>query len=279
MTSVFPALSRLHSLGPIANRWAVSLAKLTTRSWGGPVYQLREELELPPIQNPIVGNDKYASRLVLALFSPLLSTPKPDWPPNVVTTGFTFYDEVPEPAITPELSHFLASDEPYLVFTLGSAAVNTPGTFYAESMQAAINLNKRAILLIGENPSPETLPPSIFACDYAPYAKIFPRACAIIHQGGIGTTAQALRSGHPTLVVPYSLDQPDNAARVQQLGTSRTLIRKHYSAARLTTELNILLKTPSYATKAAAVGHMMKLENGTDTACDAIEQQLKEERD
>ncbi|MGD1896640.1 MAG: glycosyltransferase [Phormidesmis sp.] len=275
VTSTHPALSKLHRLGPRVNRLAVNLAKLTTHSWGQPIYQLRKDLGLPPIQNPIVGSDKYSPHLVLALFSPLLGTPKPDWPLNVVTTGFTLYDGNPERTLPPALESFLASGEPPLIFTLGSAAVNTPGNFYAESIQAAITLNKRAVLLLGNNPPPNNLPASIFTCDYAPYSKIFPRACAIIHQGGVGTTAQALRAGRPTLVVPYSLDQPDNAARVQQLGTSRTLSRKQYSAARLMAELKILTEVPSYATRATEIKRIMQSEEGLSIAYKAIETQLK----
>ena len=271
--SGYPALSKLYQLGVKANRSAVTLAKLTTRSWGIPVYKLRQELGLRPIQNPVVGNDKYSPHLVLALFSSLLGTPKPDWPPNVVTTGFTFYDGETAQPINPKLENFLTSGEPPLVFTLGSAAVNAPGNFYAESVQAAINLNRRAVLLLGNNPPPKDLPTSIFACDYAPYSTLFPRARAIIHQGGIGTTAQALRAGRPTLIMPYSLDQPDNAARVQRLGTSRTLRRKQLSASQLTRELKALIELPRYAVKATEIGHIMRSEEGIATACDAIEKQ------
>ncbi|MGD1856363.1 MAG: glycosyltransferase [Leptolyngbyaceae cyanobacterium] len=271
-TALYPA--RLHRLDPRVSRWAVGLAKLITRSWGNAVYRLRQDLGLPPVQNPIIGHEKYSPHLVLALFSPLLGTPQPDWPPHTVTTGFTFYDGASEQPIFPKLLEFLNAGEPPLVFTLGSAAVNAPGSFYGESVQTAINLNRRAVLLLGKNPLPQHLPPSIFACDYAPYSKIFPHARAIIHQGGIGTTAQALRAGRPTLVVPYSLDQPDNAARVQRLGTSRTLMRKDYSASRLTAELR-LLDTPDYAIKAAEIGRTVRAAEGTDTACTAIEQQIK----
>ena len=66
--------------------------------------------------------------------------------------------------------------------------------------------------------------------DYAPYSLIFPSAAAIVHQGGIGTTAQPLRAGCPTLIVPYSHDLPDNAARLERLGTSPTLDRQRYFA-------------------------------------------------
>ncbi|EDX82834.1 UDP-glucoronosyl and UDP-glucosyl transferase superfamily [Synechococcus sp. PCC 7335] len=274
--SGYPALSKLHRFGPKVNRLAVNSAKLTTHPWGDPIYQLCKELRLQPIQNPIVGNDKYSPHLVLALFSSLLGTLKPDWPPNVVTTGFTFYDGNSAQPISPELEDFLNSAEPPLVFTLGSAAVNAPGDFYAASAWAAINLNRRAVLLLGQNPPPQNLPASIFACDYAPYSKIFPRACAMVHQGGIGTTAQALRAGRPTLIMPYSLDQPDNAARVQRLGTSRTLSRKNFSASQLTEELRTLLDTLGYATKAAEIGRIISLEKGVDVACNAIENQIKE---
>lgn len=273
--SGYPALSKLHHLGPQVNRWAINLAKLTTSSWGSPVNKLREELELAPIQNPIIGNDKYSSRLVLALLSPLLATPQPDWPPNVVTTGFTLYDGKSTQPMRPELLDFLTAGEPPLVFTLGSAAVNAAGDFYARSVQAAINLNLRAVLLLGDNLPPLNLPDSIFVCDYAPYSEIFPYARAIIHQGGIGTTAQALKAGRPTLVMPYSLDQPDNAARAQRLGTSRTLMRKHCTATRLTRELKRLMEEPSYAKKAAVVARNIKSENGTKVACDAVEKQLE----
>ncbi|MEO0887996.1 MAG: nucleotide disphospho-sugar-binding domain-containing protein [Cyanobacteria bacterium J06648_10] len=132
-------------------------------------------------------------------------------------------------------------------------------------------------VLLGDNPPPKGLPSSIFACDYAPYSQLFPHACAIIHQGRIGTTAQALRAGCPTLVMPYSLDQPDNAARVQRLGTSRMLTRKQCSASRLTEELKILLEGSCYIEKAAEVGHNMQSENGARVACDAIEKQLEKE--
>nr|WP_250125752.1 nucleotide disphospho-sugar-binding domain-containing protein [Chroococcidiopsis sp. CCMEE 29] len=110
---------------------------------------------------------------------------------------------------------------------------------------------------------------------YVPYSQIFPRACAIVHQGGIGTTAQALRAGRPTLVMPYSHDQPDNAARVERLETSRTISRKQYTAKRVAKQLYELLENPSYAAKASEFGGLIRAEDGVGVACDAIEKQLQ----
>jgi rhamnosyltransferase subunit B len=181
-----------------------------------------------------------------------------------------------DPAEFPQaLQEFLKMGEPPIVFTLGSAAVLTPGNFYQESMAAATQLKRRAILLIGGNTPPVNLPADIIAVDYVPYSQIFPCACVIVHQGGIGTTAQALRAGVPTLIMPYSHDQPDNAARVERLGTSRTISRQQYTGSRVAKELQILLENSKYATKAVEIGHILQSENGVKVACDAIDRQLE----
>jgi len=113
------------------------------------------------------------------------------------------------------------------------------------------------------------------ALPYAPFSKIFPRAAAIVHQGGIGTCAQALASGRPMLVVPFAFDQPDNAARLQRLGVARAIPRKHYTARRTSSDLEHLLTDPAYAARAAAAARRIAGENGVRTACDAIENHLR----
>jgi rhamnosyltransferase subunit B len=272
---LFPFANHLPKLGVTLNRAIKQLLIAVTNSWEKPIHQLRRELGLPPINGNIIIENKCSPYLVLALFSSVLAKPQPDWSRNTIVTGFTFYDGNRDLAeLTPELQKFLKSGEAPIVFTLGTAAVNVPGTFYQESIRAAKQLNRRAVLLIGDNPPPKDLTPDMIAIDYAPYSQIFPFASAIVHQGGIGTTAQALCSGHPTIVTPYANDQPDNAARVERLGTSRTIARSQYIAVRVARELRELLENPQYATRTAAVGRIIQSENGVKTACDAIIQQI-----
>ena len=266
---VFPFLAKLRGFGPVVYQGVIQLIKAATKSLAEPVHQLRRELGLPTlVGNPFI-DDKYSPYLTLAMFSSVLAKPQPDWVANTVVTGFAFYDGSYRTALTPELQQFLDAGEPPIVFTLGTAAVMDPGNFYQESIQAAKRLNRRAVLLIGNN-SIEKLPADILAVNYAPYSQIFPRACAIVHQGGIGTTAQALRAGCPTLIMPYSHDQPDNAARVKRLGTSLTIPRKQYAAPRVVKELRELLGS-SYAATAAEIGLRVQAEDGVGVACDAIE--------
>ena len=131
-----------------------------------------------------------------------------------------------------ELLTFLDRGDPPIVFTLGSSAVGAAGDFYRESVAAAASLGARAVLLVGHDPANhprDPLPRGVIAIESAPHQELFPRAAAIVHQGGVGTTGQAMRSGRPMLVVPHAHDQPDNAFRVTRLGAARVLRPGRYT--------------------------------------------------
>src|SRR5262249_31944393 len=113
------------------------------------------------------------------------------------------------------------------------------------------------------------------ACDYVPFSELFPHAAVIVHAGGIGTTGLTMRSGRPTLVVPFAHDQPDNAARVARRGMARTLPPQRYRAPRVASELRRLRDDPCYTRRAARVGDEMRREDGVNTACDALETLLQ----
>lgn len=239
------------------------------------VDSFRMELGLPDLGNPVFEG-QHSPTLVLALFSRLFAAPQPDWPSQTQTTGFAFYDGKHELQMPRELSRFLDEGPPPVVFTLGTSAVWIARDFYRESIAAARALGRRAVLLIGDqrNLPPEVLPEEIIAIDYAPFEALLSRACAVVHHGGVGTTSQGLRSGTPTLIVPFAFDQADNAAHAARLGTSRTLARNRYSASRVARELNVLLTKPEYAKKAQAVGQQLRSENGAAVASDLIEEVL-----
>jgi len=190
-----------------------------------------------------------------------------------LVTGFPFYDRG---ELAPELQRFLAEGPAPVVFTLGSSAVGAAGAFYLQSLAAVERLGCRAVFLTGSHPQglPEVLPPVVIALSYAPHGAIFPRAAAIVHQGGIGTTAQAMRSGRPMVVVPFGHDQFDNAARVERLGAAEVLYRSRYDARRVADVLQQMLKRPSYARAAAELGEKVRAEDGAGAAADAIEARL-----
>jgi UDP:flavonoid glycosyltransferase YjiC (YdhE family) len=266
-----PLIIKLRALGPGFYGIVKKLGRFTTRPWLAPITRFRASVGLPPGRDPVFEG-QHSPQRVLAMFSSLMGAPQPDWPAHTLATGFPFYDQAEHgQGIEPELERFLDAGPPPVVFTLGSSAVQRAGDFYRESLAAIRRLGCRAVLLVGGNSLPEPLPPGTMALPYAPFSKIFPRAAAIVHQGGIGTCAQALASGRPMLVVPFAFDQPDNAARLQRLGVARAIPRTHYTVRRASSELEHLLMDPAYAASAAAAARRIAAENGVRAACDAIE--------
>lgn len=115
----------------------------------------------------------------------------------------------------------------------------------------------------------------IAAFDYAPYSLVFPRAACVVHQGGVGTTAQVLRAGVPALIMPYSHDQPDNAARCERIGVAKTISREKYTAEITARKLREILADSGFKAKAKEAAGIIQNENGTQIACDAIEEILR----
>ena len=264
-------------LGPSAARFYKKAIEKLTDPWLVGLYELREDLGLPPAEHPLFEG-QFSPELNLALFANTLCVPKSDWPQNTVITGFPFFDQKDNTSMDPELSRFLDAGPPPIVFTLGSAAVHVAGDFYRESVKAAKLLQRRAVLLVGndENRPKERLPEGIAAFNYAPFGELLPRAKALVHQGGVGTTGQGMRAGIPMLVVPFAHDQPDNAARVTRLGVARTLSRSNYKAERVARELKELLLDPCYVRRAYQIGHRVRCENGASLAVNHILSQLDE---
>ena len=270
----YPRLARADKLIPGMGRGMRRLARFVTRKWPEPVYDLRRELGLPRDKNPIF-DAKHSPHLVLALFSRVLGVEQKDWPENTLVTGFCFYDaDAGNAALPPHLEAFVSAGEPPVVFTLGSAAVLAAGSFYEVSARAAKRLGGRAVLLIGTDPRnrpTESLPDSICVAEYAPYSALFNRASLVVHQGGVGTTAQCLRAGKPMLIMPYSHDQPDNARRMRRLGAGRTILRSNYKPWRVTRALRAMLGMPSLAESAQSAARQIAKENGVETAVNALE--------
>ena len=240
-----------------------------------PVAEFRAELGLSDYGNPMFDGQHSPLR-VLALFSKIFGAPQPDWPPQAEITGFCFYHGDRESTLPPELSDFLDSGPPPIVFTLGSSAVWVGREFYRESIEAAKRLGQRAVLLIGDerNHPGVTLPDNMIAVDYVAYDSLMPRASVVVHHGGVGTTSHGLLAGVPTLIVPFAFDQSDNADHARRLGVSRTVYRNKYRAPRVAKELHKLLSDPLYAQRAIEVSRQLKLENGPARAADLIEQVL-----
>jgi len=249
-------------------------ADLHTRRWVKPLAEFRRSCGLPPLKDNPLLDGQHSPSLVLAMFSKVLGEPQPDWPAQTRQTGFCFYDgdQAASKALDPALARFLDAGPPPVVFTLGSTAVNAAGRFYEDSAAAVHSLGLRALLLTGGHPEniPAKLPPGVSAFPYAPYAALFRRAAAVVHSGGVGTTAQVLRAGVPSLVVPFNFDQPDNAYRMARLEVARVIPRSVYNRFRAAVRIEEILGRKSFSERAQSIATALAAEDGVAAACDAI---------
>jgi len=272
-----PELILLRNAGIVINRALLSLSRIILRSWWLPIRDLRQAEGLSLGRDPLL-DDKFAPELVLALFSRWLAEPQPDWPTQTVQPGFVFFDRHDAAQTSPDsgtavLEEFLAAGDTPIVFTQGSTAVHHPGDFYRVSVEAARRVGRRA-LLIGAEPALIPSAPDLLAVRYAPYSEVFPHAAVIVHQGGSGTTGQAMQSGRPMLFVPFGWDQPDNAARMVRHGSALALPRSRYTAHRSARALQRLIAEPQFQQRAIAIQKQMQAEEGLSSACNAIENLL-----
>lgn len=278
---MYPRLARADSKVPGLGRAIKRLARFVSRKWPQPIYDLRAELGLERGSNPLF-DAKHSPYLVLALFSRVLGAEQKDWPPNAKITGFCFYDsDAGNAALPAHLEQFLTRGPAPVVFTLGSAAVLAAGKFYEYSAKAAIRLGARAVLLIGSderNRPRQALPDTICVAEYAPFSALFPRTALVVHQGGVGTTAQCLRAGKPMLIMPYSHDQPDNARRMRRLKVARSIQRENYTPVRVAQKLKAMVDEPLFAERAAQVAEQLRHEDGVRSACNALEELFAEAR-
>lgn len=275
-----PSVYRLRTAGPWVNRALLNFGKVVSRHWWKPVRQLRGELGLRVECDPVF-RDKFAPELVLALFSRVLAQAQPDWPRQTVQPGFVFYDGQGNAKEDSAALHaFLDSGEAPIVFTQGSTAVHNAGSFYETSAAAAKALGRRALLIgakdLGNEGLQQEATGRLLSVAYANYAEVFPRAAAIVHQGGSGTTGQALRAGKPQLIVPYGWDQPDNGERVARLGAGVCLARTSYTPEAAAAALWRLLGSPEsagqeFAKEAARAAGQIRGEDALVSACDTIE--------
>ena len=204
---------------------------------------------------------KHGPDLSVTLFPEWFGEPKPDWPQALSCGDFALFDPDPDPAFSPELLDFLAQGEAPLVFTPGTANRQAKA-YFAHALNATMALGKRAIFLTPHQEQlPANLPPSVLWQPYLPLSKLLPHAAALIHHGGIGTTAEALRAGIPQLVVALAYDQFDNAQRVKTLGVGLGVTKAKLNTRRLTGALRLLLASHTVHSRCIEISNRFKIDD------------------
>jgi rhamnosyltransferase subunit B len=230
----------------------------------------RKERGLVPVPG-LLQHLATAPDLTLLLFPAWFAPSKPDWPKPLLQADFALYD--PNPASAPlsaALQAFLEAGPAPLVFTHGTGN-RQASAYFAAAVDATVRLHRRAIFLTPHAEQvPADLPPTILWQDYVPLRSLLPHAAALMHHGGIGTTAEALRAGTPQLIIPLAHDQFDNAERVKALGVGARLDATRVTAQRLEAALQGLFDTPGLDARCSQVA--ARFDHGAlfEQACAAL---------
>ena len=250
--------------------WAVLDRAMLDPPIAPTVNALRARAGLEPVRR-ILATQMESPPLTLAMFPEWFAPPQPDWPASLRQCSFPLSDTAGAAAVPGDVERFLAAGTRPVVFTPGTA-MRHGQRFFDAAIGACERLGRRALLLTRHPEQlPAVLPDGVLRSGFARLSAILPRCCAIVHHGGIGTTAAALAAGVPQVIVPFSHDQPDNAARVLRLGAGRRILPGRLDARRLPAAVAELLASEATGRHCREVAALCAGRDGIAEACDLIE--------
>jgi len=217
---------------------------------------------------------------LLSAYSPRIIPDPSDWPDSVHITGYFFLDHQTNWQPSPELKAFLEAGAPPVYIGFGSMAGRNPEQLARIISEALARSEQRGLLLTGWGGlHAELMPDNVFMVESAPHSWLFPRMAAVVHHGGAGTTAEGLRAGVPTVIVPFVFDQSFWGARIKALGVGPDPIPlKKLTVDRLANAIKMAVTDPGIRQRAKSCGEAIRTENGISNAVEIIKKYLGKPR-
>ena len=263
-------------LGGTFNRLTYGVVRLIKAPYMGVINDWRLSVGLPKRSwraDDLVRTD---GRPVPVLYpvSPLVVPPPADYPASVHVTGYWFLDAPAGWQPPADLQAFLDAGDPPVYAGFGSMAGTDPAAKARLVLDALAQAGQRGIIARGWGGlSADDLPDSVFMLDQAPHDWLFPRAAAVVHHGGAGTTAAALRAGKPQVICPFLADQPFWGQRVADLGAgAQPIPQKRLTVDKLAAAIRAAVSDKAMIHCADEIGVKVRAEDGVGTAVSIIDQ-------
>ena len=269
-----PATVTTRSLGGRGNRAAAAaLLRVGQRPFRGIVDELRAELGLPPVKPGAWLAHVEASRWPICYgYSRFVVPPPADWPAWHRTVGYWW--PAPDPAFVPppDLLDFLAAGPPPVYVGFGSMPTVDGDALSALLVAALRKAGRRAVVHRGWA-GLSAAGDDVLTVGEVPHDWLFPRMAAVVHHAGAGTTGAGLRAGVPAVPVPFMVDQPFWARRLELLGvTPGPIPVRRLTADRLAAAITEATRNPGYRRRAAAVATQITREDGAAGVLGVLEQ-------
>ena len=265
----------LPSTGSLGNRGAWQALRAVWRRRLDPaINAARLAHGLGPIRDAALVGGLSSLRCLDLTSSWYTETPSDRRVPSTAV-GYPQWDS-PARLAPPDDAHerLLDGDRPVVVFTLGTALSMDPGPFYEIVGRTLDGLDHAALVLggpAGDVPAGDGR--RVLHRPYLPLSSVLPRAAAVVHHAGAGTTQAALRAGCPAVTVPRCFDQRYHAGRVEALGAGRSLPWSQLEPRRLERELRRLIDDGHYRRRTQALADRIAAEPAAEgLIADAIDE-------
>lgn len=274
-TSAFPFFLLPGDYGPWLNRLTYKPMSMSRAIMAPLINRWRKQtlgLGKGPTFLPVSGSKDGAGQSLCAV-SPSVLTYPTGGTEVVHTTGYWFLDQGQDWQPDPELSAFLQAGEPPVYIGFGSMATKNPGKLTQEIVEGVRLAGVRAVLATGWGGiSRIDMPDTMHVIKGAPHDALFKHVSAVVHHGGAGTVGAGLRAGKPTFICPLAFDQPFWGRRIFALGCGpKPQKLKRLKAERFAQGLVDLVRTKSYAARAAEMAAAIAREDGVAKAIEVIE--------
>jgi UDP:flavonoid glycosyltransferase YjiC (YdhE family) len=229
---------------------------------------------LPPLKYEDLFGDLTDGRgpQVLYGYSSHILPEDPQWPDRIQVTGYWYLDPPRTWQPPAGLVRFLESGPPPVYVGFGSMSSCRPQETADMVVEALQMAGLRGILLSGwAGLQPTRLPETVLQIDEAPHSWLFPQVAAVVHHGGAGTIAAALRAGVPQVSVPFSGDQPFWTHTIAEHGVAPPPIpHKRLTAKKLAAALTHVTTSRAIRRKAAVLGAQVRAEDGVARAVELV---------
>ena len=242
------------------------------RAAGKKVREQALHIRPAPFWGPFPSMKRQKQLVLYGYSSYVLPHPR-DWDDSQHVTGYWFLEPPVGWEPPADLLHFLQSGPPPVYIGFGSMSSSKPEEAADMVLQALTRTGQRGVLYEGWGGlKKEQLPESAFMTSSIPHTWLFPRMAAVVHHGGVGTTAAGLAAGVPSIIVPFFGDQPFWGRRVYELGIGpKPIARRRLTVDNLTEAIERAVSDEEMRKKAASLGERIRAENGVAQAVTIIE--------